>query len=224
MKLEIVLFPFCPYGHRARIALEWSGLPHQVVNIDPRQPPDWFPKASPLGKVPLLRIDESTSVFESAVICELVNDLGNLAMLPSDPVARAVARAWIEYASACQGTLGEVIKAADPESCAARIAELQGMLTHLETATDATGPYFLGATPSLVDVSLAPLFTRMNCLNAAAPCLPGNRLPKIQALIERLQAQPEVMAAVDGRMNEVFHDWVKRLGGKGHVASRLELG
>ena len=98
--LTLISHKLCPYVQRAVIALEELNIDYQRVDIDLDSPPDWFLKLSPLGKVPLLMVDNETLLFESAVIAEYVNERGAGGLLASDALPRARQRAWIEFASA----------------------------------------------------------------------------------------------------------------------------
>jgi len=102
---ELVSFKICPFVQRARITLLHKRVPHTVTNIELKEPPTWFPAISPLGKVPLLRVDGGTVLFESAVINEFIDETTTPPLHPADPLARAQNRAWIAYASELQGSL-----------------------------------------------------------------------------------------------------------------------
>lgn len=72
-QLTLVSHHLCPYVQRAAISLMEKGLSFERVTIDLADKPAWFKAISPLGKVPLLRVNEDgdeTVIFESAVILE----------------------------------------------------------------------------------------------------------------------------------------------------------
>ncbi|RUY75216.1 glutathione S-transferase family protein, partial [Mesorhizobium sp. M7A.F.Ca.CA.003.01.2.1] len=102
-KLILVSHHLCPYVQRAAISLAEKGVPFERVDIDLANKPDWFKAISPLGKVPLLRVQrngEETVIFESAVILEFLEETQANPLHPADPYARARHRAWIEFGSA----------------------------------------------------------------------------------------------------------------------------
>ena len=66
----LISHPLCPYVQRAVITLEEQGIVYKRIDIDLANKPDWFKKISPLGKVPVLVIDDDTVIFESAIISE----------------------------------------------------------------------------------------------------------------------------------------------------------
>ena len=99
MALTLISHPLCPYVQRAVIALSEKRAPYERVDIDLRNKPQWFLDISPLGKTPVLKTG-GAAIFESAVICEYLEDTLAPALHPADPLARAQHRAWIEFASA----------------------------------------------------------------------------------------------------------------------------
>ena len=60
MDFELISFKLCPFVQRAAIILHFKEIPFQTSTIDLADPPDWFRTISPLGKVPVLRLDGTT--------------------------------------------------------------------------------------------------------------------------------------------------------------------
>ena len=68
-ELTLISHHLCPYVQRAAISLMEKEVPFQRVYVDLDNKPDWFKALSPLGKVPVLKVnnnDGETAVFESA--------------------------------------------------------------------------------------------------------------------------------------------------------------
>ncbi|MBC8845342.1 glutathione S-transferase N-terminal domain-containing protein, partial [Escherichia coli] len=69
--LTLISFTTCPYVQRAIIALKEKNVDFDVVYIDLANKPDWFLAISPLGKVPVLKVElpgETEAIlFESSV-------------------------------------------------------------------------------------------------------------------------------------------------------------
>jgi glutathione S-transferase len=79
-KFTLISFKLCPYVQRVAIALQEKHIAYDLVYIDLADKPDWFNAISPLGKVPLLKVEqggEATVLFESSVILEYLEDLGS---------------------------------------------------------------------------------------------------------------------------------------------------
>ncbi|ELF6204823.1 TPA: glutathione S-transferase family protein [Pseudomonas putida] len=97
--LLLVSHALCPYVQHAAIVLAEKGTAFERQDIDLDNKPDWFLQLSPLGKTPVLVVDR-TPIFESAVICEYLDDTIAPRLHPELPIERAQHRAWIEFGSA----------------------------------------------------------------------------------------------------------------------------
>jgi glutathione S-transferase len=85
-----------PYARKARLVLLEKRLPHEFVVDPPREPGSQVPRLNPLGRVPALLLDDGTCVFDSPVICEYLDGLGDDPVLipRADPLARMRVRRW----------------------------------------------------------------------------------------------------------------------------------
>ena len=70
----LVSFKTCPWVQRAAIVLREKNIAFEFRHIDPDNRPDWFLAISPHKKVPVLRIDEKVSLFESNAIAEYLDE------------------------------------------------------------------------------------------------------------------------------------------------------
>ncbi len=156
-RLTLVSHALCPYVQRAAIALAEKGVDFERIDIDLAHKPDWFLAVSPLGKTPVLlvrRDDGTVPVFESAVICEYLDEALPPPMRPADPLRRARHRAWIEVASATLATVWQYDTALDAATLERRRIELAKRFEQVEGALG-EGPWFDGAF-SLVGAAFAP--------------------------------------------------------------------
>jgi glutathione S-transferase len=195
--LELVSHVLCPYVQRAVIALTEKNVAFRRIDIDLGAKPAWFNAISPLGKVPLLRVRDGTGetvLFESAVICEYLEDTQPNPLHPADPLERARHRAWIEFASA---TLNDVagFYNAPPEQFEARRQQLALRFAWLERHLG-EGPYFAGERFSLVDAALAPLLRYFNSFEQIADFGFFADAPKVRAYRAALASRPSVQDAV----------------------------
>jgi glutathione S-transferase len=83
-----------PFGRKARIAVEVLGLGDKI-KAEPattQDASDPIRKQNPLGKVPVLILDDGSTVYDSPVILEYLDHLaGGGKILPKDPKARFAA-------------------------------------------------------------------------------------------------------------------------------------
>lgn len=214
MKLELISFKVCPFVQRAVITLRHKHAAYDVTYIDMDQPPAWLKEISPFGKVPLLRVDGETVVFESAVINEFIDEVTPGSMLPADPLHKALNRAWIEFGSAVTMDLAALWMAADEAAYDQILATLSSKLARVE-AVKSPGPYFNGPDFSLVDASYAPLLMRMALLSESHAFIEPGRFPKLERWQETLLALPEVRGSVVPEFAELFRAHVQKNPGYG---------
>ena len=195
--LRLVSHCLCPYVQRAVIALTEKGVAHERTYIDLAAKLDWFTALSPLGKVPLLLVDEATALFESAVICEFLEETApGVRLHPDDPVERARHRAWIEFASATLNSIAGLYAAPNADTFDGKRADLAAKMAWLERALG-TGPYFAGERFSLVDAAFGPVFSYFDTFEAAPPSLGVfDTLPKVAVWRAALAGRPSVRDAV----------------------------
>lgn len=154
--LVLVSHSLCPYVQRAIIVLEEKQADHQRIYVDLKDKPAWFQKISPLGKVPVLIVDKEP-VFESAVICEFLEETVEPQLHPSQPLERARHRAWIEFASATLARISTVYNATGHAAFERELADLKVKFSRLNEALS-DGPYFAGQAFHIIDAAFAPIF------------------------------------------------------------------
>ncbi|MGB3493135.1 MAG: glutathione S-transferase family protein [Elainellaceae cyanobacterium] len=156
-KLHLVSHILCPYVQRAVITLLTKDIPHERTYIDLSDKPTWFLNMSPLGKVPVLIVDEQHVLFESAVICEYLDEITPGTLLPADPLEKARHRAWIEFGSSILNSIAGFYNAPNEEAFEQKRQELIAKFTWLEKHLG-DRPYFAGEHFSLVDGVYGPIF------------------------------------------------------------------
>ncbi|MDI1273865.1 glutathione S-transferase family protein [Polaromonas sp.] len=193
--LTLVSHALCPYVQRAAIVLLEKGVPFARRDVNLAAKPAWFLAVSPLGKTPVLLTD-NTAVFESAVICEYLEETNGPPLHPSQPLDRARHRAWMEFGSAMLATVGGFYTAPDAASLQARRTELQQRFTQLEAELSADGPYFSGTGFSMVDAVFAPVFRYLDAFEVCGEAGWLENLPRMQRWRIALAARPSVQQAV----------------------------
>jgi glutathione S-transferase len=170
--LVLASHALCPFVQRAAIVLAEKGVPFTRREIDLAHKPDWFLAVSPLGKTPVLLVggnahgEGAQALFESAVICEYLDDMAVPRLHPLDPLARARHRAWMEFGSGVLATIASFYNAGDAAALGASRATLRARFVQLEAACHARGPWFDGAAFSMVDAVFAPVFRYFDAFEA----------------------------------------------------------
>ena len=73
--LQLVTNKACPFGQKAHIALGESGLPFDLKEISlygPNGKPDWFMQYNPKGTVPVLVMENTPAITDSAEILDFL--------------------------------------------------------------------------------------------------------------------------------------------------------
>ncbi|WP_198421161.1 glutathione S-transferase family protein [Mesorhizobium carmichaelinearum] len=218
-KLILVSHPLCPYVQRAAISLTEKGVPFERVDIDLANKPDWFKAISPLGKVPLLRVQrngDETTIFESAVILEFIEETQANSLHPADPYARARHRAWIEFGSATLNAIGRFYSAPTEAGFLAESRALAGMFDRLEAelADGAwrNGPWFAGERFSLVDAAYGPVFRYLDAFDRIGDFGILDGKPRVQAWRQALSDHPSIRDAVAPDYPQRLHAFLQAKG------------
>nr|WP_295786328.1 glutathione S-transferase family protein [Rhodoferax sp.] len=196
-KLTLVSHLLCPYVQRAAIVLGEKGMAFERINIDLANKPDWFLQISPLGKTPVLLVD-GQPIFESAVICEYLEETTVGTLHPHGPMARAQHRGWMEFGSSVLNAIAGFYAAPDDQQLAAKAAEITAEFMQLETALTASaeGTYFAGERFAMVDAVFGPVFRYFDVFDAIDDFGFFARTPKVRAWRAALAARPSVRNAV----------------------------
>jgi glutathione S-transferase len=193
LSLTLVSHHLCPYVQRAAISLAEKAVPFERVYVDLADKPAWFLDLSPLGKTPVLKVDDR-AIFESAVILEYLEETGPHPLHPADPLRRAEHRAWIEFGSAVLNDIAGLYSAKDEAAFAAKAEALAAKFARLEGSLG-PGPWFDGDF-SLVDTVFGPVFRYFDVFDRIGDfgILAGK--PKVAAWREPLAARPSIAQAV----------------------------
>ena len=54
---------------RTQLVLSAKGIPHECININLKDKPEWFFELNPIGKVPVIEHPNGKVIYESAVCC-----------------------------------------------------------------------------------------------------------------------------------------------------------
>jgi glutathione S-transferase len=200
--LTLVSHHLCPYVQRAAISLAEKAVPFDRIYVDLADKPAWFLDLSPLGRTPVLKVDDR-AIFESAVILEYLEETRPHPLHPADPLRRAEHRAWIEFGSAVLSDIAGLYSAKDRAAFAAKAEALAVKFARLE-GNLGQGPWFDGPF-SLVDAAFGPVFRYFDVFDRIGDFgIPAGK-PKVAAWRKALAARPSIRQAVGA-------DYASRLG------------
>ncbi|HEY9018059.1 glutathione S-transferase family protein [Thiomicrospira sp.] len=219
-QLELISFKLCPFVQRAVITLLHKNVDFKITYIDLQNPPSWFLEISPLGKVPVVKVDDSEVLFESSVIQEYVDEITPPSLHPTDPLIKAKNRAWMAFGGELMGMEGlhGIIHEKDAAACQKKIDGLQALLKRLE-AVHSGQDYFNGAEFKLIDAAFAPMLMRLDLLKTHCDLDVLDGLPVLQNWQKVLLNLPCVKDSVVPELSTMYRGMIKHFDG--HMASRL---
>lgn len=192
--LELISHHLCPYVQRSVITLSEKSIEHTRTYIDLSNKPSWFLALSATGKVPVLRVDEKTVLFESAVICEFLDEVTPGSLHPQDPLLKAEHRAWNEFASGILNTIGSLYNAMDSETYYSLTKTLAEKFNRLEEKIQT--PFFAGEKFSMVDAAYGPVFRYFDTMDPFLPFDIFTHTPKVRTWRTALAERPSIISAV----------------------------
>lgn len=212
--LTLISHKLCPFVQRAAIALTEKEVAFQRIDIDLAAKPNWFLRISPLGKVPVLRVyaaGQETTIFESSVILEYLEETQPNPLHPRDPLSRARHRSWIEYSSAILNAIARFYSAKSQDEFDTAAQKLRDLFAHLEEELSCS-PWFAGKRFSLVDAAFAPVFRYFDTFEdiGAKGLLDG--FPRIASWREALASRPSVSDAVPPDYTELLAAFLRSRG------------
>ncbi|MEO8959613.1 MAG: glutathione S-transferase N-terminal domain-containing protein [Rudaea sp.] len=157
----------CVHCHRVRLVLAAKGVIYDLVEVNPRSPPEDLLDLNPYNSIPTL-VDRDLVLYDTSVICEYLDErYPHPPLMPVDPLSRArlrlaavrIERDWLPFVAqiAAGGRPGET----------ARKRLREALLSSLPLFKAAK--FFLNPELSLADCALAPLIWRLPSLNVSLP-------------------------------------------------------
>ena len=192
--LTLISHNLCPYVQRAVISLSEKQVSFERIDINLSAKPDWFLEMSPLGKTPVLKVEEK-SIFESNVILEYLEETQINPLHPNHSLERADNRSWIEFSSVLLNNIGGLYSAPTQNVFEQKLEILNKNFNHLEKKLGNT-PYFNGDGFSLVDACYAPVFRYFDNLDKIPEIKLWDDKPKTTAWRKELSKRPSVKCAV----------------------------
>ncbi len=184
-----------PYARKVRVALAEKGIPFELITEVPWDSSTSTPQYNPLEKLPVLILDDGTTVYESRYILEWLELKHPTPRLVPEDVdgILAVKRMEILADGVCDaGVLLFWESARPPEARSADWAarqnrKIEGGVRELARLLNER-EYCVGDKVTLADIAVGSL---LRWLDVRLPDMPWRRLyPNLSALSERLEQRP----------------------------------
>ena len=114
--LKLIASPTSPYVRKVRIALAEKKIEYQMVDASPWELGNPVHEWSPLGKVPVLVLDDGTQLFDSRVIVEYIDTVSPVSRLIPEPNRQRIeVKRWEALADGiCDATQAIVLESRRP--------------------------------------------------------------------------------------------------------------
>lgn len=109
-KMKLIGTPTSPYTRKARVVLAEKRIDYEFVVDLPFDAASRVPAHNPLGKVPVLVLDDDTAIFDSRVIVEYLDNASPVTkLIPEDTRPRIQARRWEALADGCTDAVVAIV-------------------------------------------------------------------------------------------------------------------
>lgn len=114
--LKLISSPTSPYARKVRVALAEKKIEYQTVVGSPWEPGNPVHAWSPLGKVPVLVLDDGTQIYDSRVIVEYIDTVSPVSRLIPEPNRQRIeVKRWEALADGiCDAMIAIVLEAKRP--------------------------------------------------------------------------------------------------------------
>jgi glutathione S-transferase len=100
--MKLIGTPTSPFTRKARVVLAEKRIDYDFIVESPHDPSSTVSSYNPLGKIPVLVLDDATTIFDSRVIVEYLDNASPVTkLLPEDTRHRTQARRWEALADGC---------------------------------------------------------------------------------------------------------------------------
>src|SRR3954464_9589132 len=100
--MKLIAGPVSPYSRKVRIVLAEKRIDYEMLVDNPLEPASRVPEYNPLGKIPVLVLDDDMTLFDSRVIVEYLDNASPVGrLIPDDTRHRIQVRRWEALADGC---------------------------------------------------------------------------------------------------------------------------
>lgn len=108
--MKLIAGPTSPFSRKVRIVLAEKRIDYEFVIDSPADATTRVPDYNPLGKVPVLVLDDETTLFDSRVIVEYLDNASPVSrLIPDDTRHRIQVRRWEALADGCTDAVVAIV-------------------------------------------------------------------------------------------------------------------
>ncbi|XP_029664155.1 pyrimidodiazepine synthase-like isoform X1 [Formica exsecta] len=183
---------YCPFAHRIRLILTLKQIPHDIVNINLQNKPDWYFQIHPEGKVPAYVDTDDTVVTDSVAIANYLDQ-----KYPAPPLYNDETKSrdleLLDHFSKIIETFSNCIHDKDKRQFEEIIVEAMDNLQEFEKELGIRKTLFFGGNnPGMLDILMWPWFESAKALTILykqRASLDKERFPNLMDWLDEMKSQ-----------------------------------
>lgn len=200
--LQLYFAKTSTFSQRTRVVLLEKEIDFASIEVDLQNKPAEFTQLSRYGKVPAIKHGE-IELYESTIINEYLDEVfPEPPLLPHNPGERAIARIWIDYANThLVPAFNKLLRGKEVQEQEQGRREFLEALLYIEQEglgrLSGDGPYWLGESFSLVDISFYPWFERLPVLEHFRQFTLPAETPRLKQWWNVVRDRPSIQAVAN---------------------------
>jgi glutathione S-transferase len=199
--MKLIATPSSPFSRKVRIVLAEKRIEYEFVVDSPANAGNRVADFNPLGKIPVLVLDDATTLFDSRVIAEYLDNASPVnRLIPDDVRQRTQVKRWEALGDGCTDAAVAIVyekRRAPSQQSADWVARQQGKIERsLDTISRELGskPWCHGDLYSLADIAVG---CALGCLDFRMPEFDWRKSrPNLARHAEKLAQRPAFTATV----------------------------
>ena len=199
--MKLVISPTSPFARKARIAMMDKKIECETVVDISWEPTTAVPGLNPLGKIPVLVLDDESTLFDSRVIVEYFDSMSPVAkLIPENGRPRIAVKRWEALADGINDAAATIFierKRPAERQDDGWITRQQGKIERgLAVLAEELGdkPWCTGETYNLADISVGCTLGYLELRFAEINW--RSKYPNLAALSEKLSQRPSFIETV----------------------------
>jgi glutathione S-transferase len=192
---KLIATPTSPYSRKVRIALAEKKIEYQIAELSPWTADNPVLAFNPLGKVPVLVLDDGTHLYDSRVIVEYLDTVSPVSRLIPEPSRqRILVRRWEALADGvCDAAIAIVLEGRRPveqrssDGIARQWQKLNAGVAEMARELGEKA-WCNGEGYSLADIACGCALAYLELRGKELPW--RNEYPNLQRLAEKLEKRP----------------------------------
>lgn len=193
--MKLIYTKTSPYARKVRIVAAEKRIALELQEVVLTDPDNIVPDFNPLGKIPVLILDDGEPLYDSSVIVDYLEQRTPVArILPQDTRARFQVKRWEALADGvCDAGVAMMLERRRPEHLqdpawiTRQMLKLNRGLQRMETDL-AEREYCVGDSMSLADIALACVMAYIHLRYADLDL--ATHYPKLSAHYQRMMQRP----------------------------------